>query len=225
MASNFSAAQAQLGFFDMPDEARESVYRLLLVLPHPLYLFQDNPSEVGLFAPDKPSHWTATLCVNRRMNREASAVAYSANQFYVVDAMRHQHSLLQAFFTSIGPANVSQLAHICMCFPAVDLHFGEVKLCEDDLQSLKLLREECTNLRTMETHMQRRSTRDLDWTDEAAAPTIRHASIIYNTELRTLRGLERIVVKVHGGRPTRTVMEFMQGLGWNVLPANRGSWA
>lgn len=225
MASPGPQRSAPTGFFDLPERARHEVYLLVLALPHPLYLFQDQPSEVALFAPDKPMSWIAILRVNRRMHLEASQVLYSTNRFHLVDATRRQSSLLRAFTTSIGPDNANRLTYLCLNFPAAAPEHQHLSLSEDDLSSLTLLREACANLKTLENHMQRRSTREPDWANEDAAPTIREIANIYNDELRALPALKKVIIRVHGAKPTPSIMTSMQNMGWTVMPANSASWS
>lgn len=225
MASSGSLHSAPTDFFNLPPRARHEVYRLVLALPHPLYLFQDHPSEVALFAPDKPTFWTSILRVNRQMHLEASEVLYSTNCFHLVDATRRQSSLLRAFTASIGPSNANRLTYLCVNFPAAAPEQQHLSLSEDDLSSLTLLRETCASLKTLESHMQRRSTREPDWAREDAAPTIREIAKIYNDELRALPVLEKVIIKVHGAKPAPSIMTSMQNMGWTVVPANSASWS
>lgn len=223
MAGHGSTPRTFNRFFDLPEKLRVIVYGHLLEMPHPLYLFQDNTSEVKLYAPDKPSQWMAPLQVSQRMNREASDIAYGENHFRIVDTTQ-QHSLLQAFFATIGPSNVSRLTHICMSFPAIDLRSSEFGLREDDLQSLRLL-QHCVNIKTLESHLYRHRSHDPDWTNEIGGQAVRRVSEIYDRELRKIVAPEKVLVEVHGAKPVPLVMEAMRGLGWTVLPANRGSWS
>lgn len=219
-----SAESALRGLFDLDDKTRDIIYRLVLTLPHPLYLYQDVSAKIKAFAPDKPAYWLAPLRVNRQMNRESSAIAYCSNYFSVVDTAQRQNSVLQAFCGTIGRENGRQLTYICMSFPAARVRSGKVTLEGDDLQILGLLRENCPTIKTVESHLYLRNSGDADWTDDTEGQVTRRVSEIYAPELSTLMALETVVVRVHGGKPAPTAMEAMQNLGWTVLPANRRAW-
>ncbi len=52
-------------FFDLPRHVRDHIYRNVLVVAHPLYLFKDPRSpKVELFAPQKRREWLALLFTN-----------------------------------------------------------------------------------------------------------------------------------------------------------------
>ena len=112
-----SAASALLHF---PVKIRNNIYKEVLVVAHPIYLFQDPGCPVETFAPDRPRRWLALLHVNRQVRSEASVIVYGMNNFTLLRTPREPAGLLQAFLDCIGPSNASLLSHICINFPALE---------------------------------------------------------------------------------------------------------
>ncbi len=85
MALNSMASHEKCRFFDLPRHVRDVIYREVLEVAHPLYLFKDSRSpKVELFAPEKRRRWLALLFTNRQLHAEARAILYS-NHFTFVD--------------------------------------------------------------------------------------------------------------------------------------------
>ncbi|KAJ4191845.1 hypothetical protein NW767_010752 [Fusarium falciforme] len=72
-----------VGFSDLPGTVRQDIYKRVLAVAHPIYLFRDFGPRVESFAPDKPKRWIALLYVNRQISGEAKVVLYGDNNFYV----------------------------------------------------------------------------------------------------------------------------------------------
>lgn len=223
-ASSQPAGLAASSFFNLPRKARGSIYKRVLMVAHPIYLFQDTGSRVETFAPDRPPRWLALLFTNRQANSEASAILYGMNNFSLLDTTRQQVGLLQAFITCIGPVNASFLSHLCINFPVVEGQPGKPRLKEDGIQSLKLLQEKCTSLTTLETHIYSNNSGGLTGKDQDSSQFIREALLQFDVQLRAIPSLDKIVIRVYGGTPTPSAMEFMQGFGWVVLPGNKDRW-
>jgi len=224
MPSSQPAGSAAMNFFSLPSKARNNIYKRVLTVAHPLYLFQDTGPRVETFAPEQPPQWLALLFINRRMNSEASAVLYGTNNFTLLDTTRRQIGLLQAFLDCIGPMNASLLSHLCINFPDIEGQPGNSKLKEGSLQNLKLLQERCTNITTLETHVYSENSGVLTRTDQDNLQFIREALLQLDVQLRAMPSLDKIIVRVYGGTPTPSVMEFMQGFEWVILPGNRNQW-
>ncbi|KAF2023254.1 hypothetical protein EK21DRAFT_49476, partial [Setomelanomma holmii] len=151
--SSKSASSATANFLDLPEKIRNDIYERVLIVPHPLYLFQEPNSRVETFVPERPSHWLALLYTNRQIYREASSALYGKNHFYFVDITQQQLGVLRSFLDCIGPVNAASLSYLCINFPVaecVDGQTGNIKLRDDSLQSLKLLRDRCTKLSILE---------------------------------------------------------------------------
>lgn len=221
------AGPAPLNFFDLPRQTRDQIYEQVLAIAHPLYMFQDpGPAQVGAFAPDIPPCWLVLLYTNRQIHREASTFLYEANKFTLSDDTRRHSDLLKAFLNCIGPMSAGSLAHVYIKFPTVAVieirdgfsKFGD----EDELQSLRLLREECTSLSTLEMLVSSRGSTRLDRGGDSrfARETLSQIDL----QLKEIPSLKRIVVRVFSGRPISSVMESLQSHGWAVLPASRDQW-
>ena len=149
-----------MDIFSLPRVVRNDIYQGVLALGHPIYLFQyTGSSAVAIFAPDRPVHWLALLYTNQKVYSEARAVLYGLNHFGFVDTARCQASLVQCFLQRIGPVNAGHLSHVSINFPVVEglgrveSHGEDSGLGKDDVLSLHLLLEECTNLTTLEMRL------------------------------------------------------------------------
>jgi len=158
------------------------------------------------------------------MNSEASVVLYGTNNFTLLDTTRGQSGLLEAFLDDIGPRNASLLSDLRINFPDIEGPPGNSKLKEGSLQNLKLLRERCTSIITLETRVHSESSGALTRTDQDNLRFIREALLQLDVQLRAMPSLDKIIVRVYGGTPTPSVMEFVQGFGWVILPGNRNQW-
>ena len=196
----------------------------MLIVPHPLYLFQEPGSRVESFAPDRPIRWLAVLYTNRRIYREASAALYETNQFHFVDITEQQVGLLRSFLDCIGPMNAASLSHLCINFPVVesiDGQTGNFKLRDDSLQSLKLPQDKCTNLSTLKTLVHDRNSSVFRKTDDI----IREALSPIDAQFKAISSLKRIIVEVvvYDGVPTTSAKNYMRGLGWILVSGNENS--
>jgi hypothetical protein len=114
---SFNNLPALALFFNIPHACRDNIYQQLLCLRHPIYLFQEPGSRVETFAPERLVKWLALLRVSRQIAREASAIFYATNQFYLVDIMEQQVNLLQAFLDCIVSVNAAKIASYMHQFP------------------------------------------------------------------------------------------------------------
>ncbi|KAH8644040.1 hypothetical protein IG631_01504 [Alternaria alternata] len=202
-------------FLDLPKGIRNNIYEKVLAVPHPIYLFQEPNSRVETFAPQKPSRWLAILLTNRQICHEASVILYGTNHFHLVDTTQQQLGLLRSFLDCIGSVNAASLSHLCINFPVteeVDGQTGEVKLRDDSLQSLKLLRERCTNLSKLETLVHNKSNSVFRETGDS----LEKALFTINAQLKAISSLEKVIVRVvaRDKVPTTIAKNIMQGLGW-----------
>ena len=219
--SSESASSALIKFLDLPIRFRDRVYERVLIVPHPLYLFQEPGSPVETFAPDKPLHWLALLHTNRQISVEAGAALYRVNHFELVDITKRQFSVLRSFLDCIGPVNAASLSHLCISFPiveSIDEEPGNLRLRDDSLQSLKLLQDKCTNLSTLETVVHYKNSDSFTKTDQF----LREAFSQIDVQLKTIHSLRRIIVRVDAQRgiPTSSVKDMMRRLRWLVLSGN-----
>lgn len=216
--SSQSTSSATVNFLDLPIEVRNRIYEIVLVILHPLYLFQEPGSPVETFAPDRPLQWLALLHTNRQIYVEASAVLYAINHFHFVDITQRQVGVLRSFLDCIGYVNAASLSHLCINFPiaeSIDDQPGKVRLRDDSLESLKLLQDKCTNLSTLETVVHYKNSSFFTRTDEF----LREAFSQIDAQLKAIPSLKRIIIRiaVNDRVPTSSAMDLMQGFGWLVL--------
>lgn len=220
--ASITESSPPITFFSLPFEVRISVYKLLLAVPHPLFLFHDG-SRVQTFAPNKPRLWLALLYSSRQLHAEARAVVYASNSFALLDRTPQQLELLEAFLDGIGPTNAGFLSQLGINFPVVesmDESSGVVELREDNIRSLDLIREKCTNLKTLETMVYSLSSNGLPKPDGNELPFIRKALSGVDAQLRTIGSLRRIIVKVYGHATSPSEIKIMEKLGWEVTFAS-----
>ncbi|KAH6884996.1 hypothetical protein B0T10DRAFT_409548 [Thelonectria olida] len=218
------ATSGTISFLDLPKRIRNDIYKRVLVVGHPIYLFQDKGSRVETFAPDKPIRWLALLHSNRQIYGEARAVLYGMSRFILVDTTQQQVDLLQSFLDCIGPVNANLLSHLCINFPVAENREDqpcEVKLREDGRQSLRLLQENCTNLTTLETFVHSKNSSFLIGADEDNSQFVREALLRIDAQLKAISSLQRIIVRVYIGTLTPLVKDMMRGLGWVVVFGDR----
>lgn len=213
-----------MGFSTLPEKARYNIYERMPIVAHPTYIFQDIGSRVEMFAPEIPLQWLALLYINRQINHEACATLYGMNVFALMNTTRHQVGLLHAFLKCIGPVNTSFLTHLCVDFPVIEGQPPELEFREDDLQSLNLIQENCTNLRTLEMHIHDYNSSSLSKMDQDSSDSYRGALSRLDVQLKAIPRSAKVIIRVSGGTPRTSVIEFMQGLGWTILPGKRDRW-
>lgn len=220
-APSKQASSAPTNIFSLPVEIRENIYRRVLIVRHPLFLFQDPGSQVvETFGPERPFRWLALLYTNRQVHDEATTVLYGLNTFTFMDTTGQQASLLRCFFNCIGSSNAGQLSHLCINFPVVESVEGQAGapiLREDDLHTLKLLQEKCTRLTTLEAFVYGRNAPNLIHPSHDDSQFIQDALFQINAELKAIPSLDKIIVRWYDGALSPLVMELMQGLGWVIL--------
>ncbi|MCJ1439227.1 hypothetical protein MMC27_008618 [Xylographa pallens] len=218
------AGSAGINFFSLPREIREKIYERVLIVAHPIYLFQEPGSRVEAFAPDKPFRWLSLLYTDRLIHKEATPVLYGMNNFCLVDTTPQQIGLLQDFLKCIGFVNAGLLSHLCINFPVTENvggQTGKVKLRDDSLHSLKLLRDQCTNLTILETFVHRKNSKGLVYADQDNSQFIQDGLSQINSQFKAISSLNKVIVRIHEGTPIPSVIEMMQGLGWVVLRGHR----
>ncbi|KAK3376806.1 hypothetical protein B0T24DRAFT_619748 [Lasiosphaeria ovina] len=221
----------------LPRNVRDNIYRRVLVVPHPLYLYTQGTSDkVELFAPDRPARWLALLYTSRAIHDQAVETLYGSHQFVLVDTARSsQAALLQSFLRLIRPANVACLRHICINFPAavvVDVtderrttgdRTGPSMLCEDELRGLRLIRDKCRGLTTVEMYLHNENSRGVVVAAAGQEGEMsRHVEQVLaevDAEFRAIGSWKKkVIVRLYKGPLTPEVAELMQSFGWVVLP-------
>jgi hypothetical protein len=98
---------------------------------------------------------------------------------------------------------------------------GRIKLRADSLQTLQLLRNECTGLKTLEALVYDQSSSYLVTEGEENTESVRDVLLKIDAELRGIASLRKIIVRVYNGSPTSSIRDFLEGLGWVVLIGDR----
>ncbi|KAK3332635.1 hypothetical protein B0T19DRAFT_457530 [Cercophora scortea] len=232
-----SGRSSSLSLPSLPRKVRDEIYRILLVVPHPLYIF------------------------TQQLHGEASATLYGSHRFVLVDTTpgpQGQADLLQSFLGLIGSVNASHLSHMCINFPLLvvtppepepekrntgchspshhqageeEVHAGDNTTplrgepepeedAGDLLRGLTLLRIKCRNLTTLDMYVHSQSSRGLrvmaSWQPECA---VREALLReVDAQLRAIPSLCTIRVRLYDGPLAPEVMEWMQSFGWDVSP-------
>ena len=192
----------------------------MLIVAHPMFGFQDAGFRVETFAPDKPFPSLSLPYTNRQIHNEAIPVLYGMNKSSPVDSTSQQVGLLQAFLDCIGSVNAALLSHICINFPIAESMKGQpgkVKVRDDSLQTLRILREKATNLMTLETFICDKISVGLTETDQDNSQFILDGLAQIDGQLKAIPSLNRVIVRILGQSPTSSVIESMQGLGWVIL--------
>lgn len=172
-----------------------------------------------MFAPERPK-WLGLLYTNKRLHDETSAEIYGSNRFNLVDTTQHQYRLLKAFVDPIGPVNACSLSRLCISFPAAESREEQpekIVLRDDDLFSLKLIREKCTKLTTLEAFIHSHNSKALTKFDEDKPQFTQDALLHIDAQLKSIPSLNRIIVRMYSGTPTPSAMDLMHGYGWVVL--------
>ncbi|BCS03370.1 uncharacterized protein AKAW2_70248A [Aspergillus luchuensis] len=99
------ASPMPLNFLDLPIKIRNSIYKQVLVLPHPIHIFQDPGCPLEAFAPEKPGSWLALIYVSRQISDESRMILYSMNRFifHEMETACRPGTLLESFLNCIGP--------------------------------------------------------------------------------------------------------------------------
>ncbi|KAK7224784.1 hypothetical protein V2G26_012787 [Clonostachys chloroleuca] len=211
---------APKGFFDLPAKVRQRIYESVLIVAHPIYLFQGQGSQVEAFAPEKPRKWLALFQTNRQMHKEASAVLYSSNIFNLVDTTEKQPDLLHSFLKSIGSLNSGALKHLCIKFPGVEKAQNRAQRCkltEESLSSLSLLKQECTCLKTLEVFLHKQKASGLTQLIEDDPTLATEALSQIDAQLKEISSLVNIIVRVYDKNLNPSLEPSMKELGWTVL--------
>lgn len=215
-----------MSLLSLPQNIRDDIFKRVLVIAHPLYLFQDRGfGAVETFGPEIQRQLQALLYTNHQVRGEASAVLYGSNCFSLVDTTEKKATLLESFLSCIGPTNAGLLSHLCINFPAVESVNWirkKVTLREDGLRSLKLVQDKCTSLKTLEASVHSQNSEDLTQANPGDSKFIQEALSQIDAQLKLIPSLSRIIVRFYNGDPASEARELMQGYGWVVLIDDRG---
>ncbi|KAJ5638438.1 hypothetical protein N7528_000828 [Penicillium herquei] len=209
------------GFLTLPAELRDNILRRLLILPQPLYVFQDGRGPVEVFATEKPYTWLTLTRVNRQTSLDARRVIYGAHKFMLeaIETPKTSGDLVRSFLNSIGPVNASFVCHLAINFPLLETSekgLETIGLSEGSTQMLKLLQTQCTNLKTLELLVFEQASSKLLEETEINTSSVQEIFIEINAFLRDIPSLNRIRVKASNGLPSHIAKEFLENLGWEI---------
>jgi len=218
-APSHPAGSGAFKFLCLPEQVRDRIYRLLLVVPHPLFLFQGFGSQVEVFAPDRPALWLSLVYINRQIAREACVTLYGMNRFHLEDTTEErQFHLAELFLNQIGHANAASLSKLSINFPPIQATENEPRrsiLESYSLRTLQLFKTKCASISTLELVVYNKKTFQMFTRDEE---TIQEALTNLNDELKAMRSLQSIIIRInYSGQPTVSTKDFMQRLGWDVF--------
>lgn len=215
--SSQSTKSVPFGLLSLSRALRDKIYRQVLVVAHPIYLFQESESQpVETFAPDRPSRWLAVMYTNRQVHDEASALFYGSNLFSFVETTPYQVGLIQCFLNGIGSENASLLSRLCINFPSAERTQEKMVLTEDGARTLALLQEKCTSLRTLEILVYGKSYAIMIAEGCNESQALRNVLSQIDMRLKSITSLTRVTVRFCEGAPSPTVTSLMQDLGWEV---------
>lgn len=226
MASPQQPSLATSDLFSLPLTVRRQIYRSVLTVRHPLYVFQDGGSHPDVFAPEKPHHWLALFWTDRHIYAEARVVLYESNRFVFVDTTPSQLTLIRSFIASIGSANARQLSHLTINFPVVQRlsTTGKVVLRDDGQKTLDLLRENCVNLKTLEAQVQSDNADNLIKPKHGDTQLVQEGLREIDTQVKAIRSLKNFIVRIYSGGPSSATVESMQEHGWKVFRGDKDHW-
>ncbi|KAH6847348.1 hypothetical protein B0I37DRAFT_405336, partial [Chaetomium sp. MPI-CAGE-AT-0009] len=137
----------EIGFFDLPGEIRNMIYKLLVVPGDILFVSCDKPFGTLKLVPDKKrGPWLALVRTNRLIHKEASSLLYSCNTFLMDRPIGGQPPSLSPFLNCIGPVNAANLSEISVGFldVATMKDPAEEAVAFEELRALR----RCTGLKT-----------------------------------------------------------------------------
>jgi hypothetical protein len=211
-------------FFSFPSEIRNKIYEEALVLSELIVLWGMQPyGEIYGLALPRNSLECGPLCLcpailltNKRVHREASPLLYSRNGF------RLDKGYLTLFLDHIGPQNASFLRHICIAFPAFDdyHHLESVTLKEDSIRTLERIRDNCTNLATLETSLRFRTINIMESAIDAPDSPRAAALPLVDARFKAISSLKEIIVNVYDAPLSCDLREKMRSCGWTI----EGTW-
>ncbi|KAK0642065.1 hypothetical protein B0T16DRAFT_381231 [Cercophora newfieldiana] len=197
------------GILRLPREVRDEIYKRVLVISSPLHLFAEGEAsdKVEVFAPGKPAQWLALLHTNRQLHSEASETLYGSHKFVMVDTTSAQAKLLKSFLDKIGRLNAGYVTSLCINFPTAEPG-----------QSMSILRERCSSLRTLELFVHNKNSQGLVASSYEASKleSIRGLLLQVNAQFAAMPSVQNVLVKLYHGPLAPEVSELMRGFGWTV---------
>jgi hypothetical protein len=211
--------------FSLPIEIRREIYKDVLAVLHLLYLCEDD-SRIGYPVRTfgqyhKPPEWPQLIYTNRQIHDEAKAVLYDTIDLIVED-VETEHgklSLLRFFWNRIGHVNAGLLSNLRINFPAterIEGQSGGIRLSEYSLQSLQLLKNDFTHLKTLIILVYTRDAYSLLLDNLNDIKPAKDLLLELDAQVRGIVSLRKIMIRFCVVPPDPWAREFVEQLGWEV---------
>ncbi|KAK0368733.1 cytochrome P450 1A2, partial [Colletotrichum limetticola] len=209
---------------NMSQKSCKDMYDKILVASSPIFVFQESPDRpIEFFVPGKSTQWPASALTKFREynEQETDAVFYGSNHFHLVDtAMQRETSILQAFLLSPMSTHARLLSHLSLSFPALEVAEGRPEglgLTQDGVRALKLLKDHCTSLATLELYVHKSNAFGLTGEAPGASQSCHEVLLQVKAQLKTISSLNKVIIRYCHDKPTPHVVQLMQDLEWTVL--------
>ncbi|KAL4412144.1 cytochrome P450 1A2 [Colletotrichum abscissum] len=134
--------------------------------------------------------------------------------------MQRETSILQAFLLSPMSTHARLLSHLSLSFPALEVAEGRPEglgLTQDGVCALKLLKDHCTSLATLELYVHKSNAFGLTGEAPGASQSCHEVLLQVKAQLKTISSLNKVIIRYCHDKPTPHVMQLMQDLEWTVL--------
>lgn len=125
--------------------------------------------------------------------------------------------LLASFLDLVGNMNAGLLSRLSIKFPTFEISKDqpeEIRIHTDSLQSVQLLQQRCTKLRTLELLFYNSSE---VVTDDRDRQSVRNAFAAINAQFRCIRSLKEIIVRVYTKSLSPSIRALMKEFGWVIV--------
>ncbi|PON21940.1 hypothetical protein TGAM01_v209196 [Trichoderma gamsii] len=192
-----------MSLLSIPIEIRLRVYSELLVQDSPVEFRADHgPINPRLLRMERQGLYPAILRVNKTINREAIPLVYLNNRFRFPDAYtsfepdigltlyNSDVPYIAPFLRQIG-SNAGFLRHVCINFPTSFASWKPSVLHEEHIQVFQLIRDTCTDLKTVEIFCKPPDSIFSLWDVDLAAEMLK---TLDDAGLKDMPSLEKIFV-------------------------------
>ena len=223
-----------MDFFNLPAEIRLQIYEELLVLSEPIIFPPYRP----FFPYQRYGLCPSLLRTNKGVHREASPMLYSRNCFEFSEPTPSRAQRLHAnyasaftsFLSRTGDQNASFIRHLHIGFPAFEkpgLIGPALRLKEDSIKALELIRDKCTSIARLDTSLQ---DEDDLWLFESykADSVVEAAFTSLDARFKEISSLKEVNVHIisydgpsngydgPSNGPSNGLMKKMRDCGWTV---------
>ena len=210
-----------MNFLEFPTEIRFNIYSELLVVDETIvFVASHGPRSPPLLRYKSDGLCPALLRVSKRVYHEASPLLYSNNRFRFPQAVADTSfytdgAHIAPFLYQIG-SQASLVHNICIGFPSFEHpQSGGIKIREEHVKNLELIRDICTSIRTLELFVSPDHNIYALSHSEIAVEAIH----LLDTRFKTIPSLKEITVnfEVHPEEdPDDDIRKRMYDRGWAV---------